>query len=136
MNVVEWKSEYSVGMAKIDEEHKKLVEMINAAHSSANCLPNAKAASELIGEMEAYAKSHFQTEERLMEKHNYPMAAQHIKAHQAFLNHVKNADTDFSNDNFVPGTVKIVSFLADWLVKHILETDKKLGDFLQEQGLA
>ncbi len=135
MSILKWQDEYSVGVAQIDEEHKALIGMINAAHAHANGLAGSKTVKVLIEEMQAYAANHFKTEEKLMEEYEFPLAERHIAAHVQFAEYVGNADKEFATEYFVPGTIKIVSFLAEWLKVHILETDKVLGEFLREKGV-
>lgn len=135
MGVITWKDEYATGVAKIDEEHKRLVEMINDAHAGADNLPDGKAAKVVISEMREYASSHFKTEEELMERYGYPDKEEHLRAHEAFLKKVESSESEFASDSFVPAAVKVVSYLADWLVNHILKTDIKFGRFLKEQGV-
>ncbi|MDC0336340.1 bacteriohemerythrin [Pseudodesulfovibrio sp.] len=135
MPILEWKDEYSVGVEKIDNEHKRLVEMINTAHQSVDTLADVKAVKALRAEMKRYATTHFATEEMLMKEHDYPDADRHVAEHKRFLEQVKAADVNFAADRIVPGTIKILSFLADWLVKHILQTDMQLGTYLKEKGV-
>lgn len=133
--IVPWKDEYEVGVEAIDAEHQTLVEMINTAHESVDRGTTPEDARTLVAAMQEYAETHFATEERLMMAHAYPGAADHIAEHVDFLSRVK-ADTDsFADDDVIPGTVKVLSFLADWLVAHILRTDRELGRFLADKGI-
>ncbi len=134
MPIVSWKDEYSVGIAKIDDEHKQLIAMIDKAHDYVESQPNSEAVQELLADMENYAVSHFDTEEAYMKVYDYPETKKHKAEHAVFLKRVKEADINFADDTFVPGTVKILSFLADWLVKHIFGSDKQFGEFLMEKG--
>ena len=134
MPIVSWKDEYSVGISKIDDEHKQLIGMIDEAHDYVDSKPSSEAIKKLLADMEDYAISHFDTEEAYMKVYDYPGTKGHKAEHAIFLEQVRAADVNFADDSFVPGTVKILSFLADWLVKHILGSDKKFGDFLLEKG--
>lgn len=135
MAILEWKDDFSVGVQVIDAEHRTLVAMINKAHNSVNDIEDSAALNELLADMQRYAESHFATEESYMLAHDYPGTSSHVNEHKYFLKQVAAANTRFADDRLVPGTVKILSFLADWLVKHILETDKLLGDYLRTQGV-
>lgn len=133
MPVLHWKDEYAVGIPTIDEEHHQLVAMINDAHDAIEAGVEEKAAKQLIRDMKEYAVTHFATEELLMRDHDYPGIADHITEHLDFLDRVRGSGKSFSGDNFVPGTVKILAFLADWLVHHILQTDHDLARYLKER---
>ncbi|MGL1863684.1 MAG: bacteriohemerythrin [Pseudodesulfovibrio sp.] len=134
MPIVSWKDEYSVGIAKIDDEHKQLIAMIDEAHDYVESQPSSDAVKKLLAAMENYAISHFDTEEAYMKVYDYPGTKGHKAEHAIFLEQVRAGDVNFADDTFVPGTVKILSFLADWLVTHILGSDKQFGDFLMEKG--
>lgn len=135
MAILEWKDDYSVGITVIDAEHRTLVAMINKAHESVDTTTTPEAVEELIADMKGYAERHFATEEAYMTAHDYPGTSSHVGEHKYFLKQVEEAETKFEDDRLVPGTVKVLAFLADWLVKHILQTDKLLGDYLKMQGV-
>lgn len=134
MPILEWKDAYSIGNAKIDSEHMKLVEMINTAHASVDSSTSNRDVEKLVDSMVEYAKNHFATEEKYMSEYGYPDMQNHVNEHWQFVTKI-SADVPFADGPILPGTVKILSFLADWLVWHILESDKKLGKFLQKKGV-
>lgn len=134
MPILEWKDAYSIGNAKIDSEHMKLVEMINTAHASVDSKTSNRDVEKLVDAMVEYAKTHFATEEKYMAEYNYPDTANHKNEHWQFVTNISK-EVPFADGPILPGTVKILSFLADWLVKHMMGTDRKLGEFLQEKGV-
>ncbi len=135
MSILKWKNEYSVGVEIIDSEHRQLIEMINKAFDSVENMEEDEVLSELVEEMRRYAMTHFATEEKLMREYGYPEAEEHKKQHNDFMITAASSDNMLSNDNIELEPIKIFKFLADWLRKHILGTDKKLGAFLNEKGV-
>ena len=134
MPLITWKDDFSVGVASIDDQHKKLIDMINRAEKSAMDSNDADELSDLIMDMNAYARSHFAHENQLMETHGYPDAAGHMAMHDAFAKRAMPfQDSGLDNDALDP--VAIFKYLAQWLNKHILETDMELGRFLNERGV-
>ncbi|OEU66219.1 MAG: hemerythrin [Desulfovibrio sp. S3730MH75] len=134
MPILTWKDDYSVGVKKIDEEHKMLIEMINKAYDSVETMREEKILVELIEEMRSYAMTHFATEEMYMKHYNYPLSDTHRMQHNEFLIKVASTDNLLFSDNSKVDPLKIFRFLADWLRNHILKTDKKFGAFLIEKG--
>ncbi|CCO22947.1 bacteriohemerythrin [Maridesulfovibrio hydrothermalis] len=135
MSILTWKDEYSVGVRIIDNEHKQLIAMINKAYDSVEKMEEEKVLLELVDEMRKYAMTHFATEEKLMEIHNYPETAEQKKQHNDFMIKAASSDNMLSSDNGAVDPIKVFKYLADWLRGHIMGTDKKLGIFLNEKGI-
>ncbi|MDW8094977.1 MAG: bacteriohemerythrin, partial [Caldimicrobium sp.] len=85
-----------------------------------------------LDELVSYASYHFNTEEALMSKYGFPELANHKREHEAFKAKIKEF-MDKKAKGEVTLSVEIMTFLKDWLVKHIMGTDKKYGPFLQEK---
>lgn len=134
MPIMNWDEAYSVGVERIDTEHRKLIDMINSAHDTAETENDTAALAGLVTDMIEYATIHFSTEAWLMKEHGFPGATEHMKAHQTFTDKVVTRDgtasIDWGND-----PIPVFQFLADWLKHHIMETDKELGQFLNDRGV-
>ena len=135
MPVLSWKDGYSVGVRSIDDEHKQLLAMINRAYDSVENMEEEKVMMELVEEMRRYAMVHFATEEKMMLQYDYPFSKEHKLEHNDFM--IKAASSNNILDTSPKGIepVKIFKYLADWLREHIMKTDKKLGEFLNEKGV-
>ena len=134
MPLLAWNDSYAVGVAEIDEQHKRLFDMINRAEAAAEGQGDAGVLSELIMDLNAYARSHFALEGRLMRDHDYPDSDAHLEQHAEFAKRTMPfQDSGLDNDALDPAG--IFQYLADWLKHHILETDMELGRFLNEKGV-
>jgi hemerythrin len=71
-----WDPAYSVGIAVIDEQHKRIIEYINELNKATLYQDNQKVASVLLHLVD-YTISHFSFEESLMEEANYTMLEAH-----------------------------------------------------------
>jgi hemerythrin-like metal-binding protein len=119
-----WDKIYSVGHEEIDNQHRKLIEMINQAYNAIISDRSLQEAESLIDKMYDYTDYHFKMEENYFQKLNYPEKDTHIKEHKLFLKKIKTFKSDLkSADDEV--ITHIFTFLRDWLVKHILYVDKK-----------
>ncbi len=122
---MQWSVEYSIGVFNIDQEHKKLFEIITMIeHSEQNNINIV----DVLKKMVEYVKLHFASEEKFMRKIYYPNLDYHIQLHRKFeaqiilyLNQLKKGE---QIDIF-----SIKQFLEKWLINHILKEDKKIGEY-------
>lgn len=134
MPFVEWKDEFSVGIQKLDEQHKKLVEYLNRLYSDLEGGKGKDAVGEVLGGMIRYTKEHFITEETLMKRHGYPDYESHAEKHRKMAERVLELKIQYGNGEIEDPTA-ITRFLKDWLAKHIMGTDRKYGPFLNAKGV-
>ena len=135
MPIITWDETYSVGVERIDAEHKRLIAMINKAYDAAETMDDKAVLSDLIEDMVEYATTHFSTESDLMKQYKYPGREEHLLEHSNFTAKAVISGTAEPSDEWRVNPIKIFQFLAEWLKNHILETDKELGAFLNEQGV-
>lgn len=134
MSYFNWKEEYSVGVAIIDVQHKKLIELINLLHESMKQGKAEKIMNVIIRQLIDYTGYHFREEERLMAQINYYDTQKHMKEHIDFVIKVKEQNEKlFSGPTLL--SLDLSRFLKKWLMEHILSTDKKLGAELKNKGI-
>lgn len=129
--LIEWNDSYSIGYELIDQQHKKLVAMVNKMYEA---LLNGDAKDttvQILGEMIDYTNYHFKTEEEIIDRHNYQDAEKHKNQHQYFIDQSIAFKSGLKAENFtVP--YEVVKFLRSWLLEHIVSEDKKFIKFLNE----
>jgi len=76
-----WDPKYSVGVAEIDNQHRRLVELIDEMHIAMKEGHAREEAPKILGGLIDYTQKHFATEERLMDRYRYPAAAVHKDKH-------------------------------------------------------
>ena len=134
MPLIEWNQELAVGIEAIDKQHKRLVNLINMLHDSMKIGKGREVLGEVLNELTDYTVYHFDTEEKLMLKYEYPSYASHKKEHEKLTDQVKEIKTKFEEGDTVL-TVEFMGFLRDWLSNHIVKVDKKYSDFLNSKGV-
>lgn len=134
MALMTWDDKFSVNVKEIDNQHKRLVEMLNELHSAMSVGKGKDALGKVLQSLIDYAASHFATEEKYMTKFNFPGYAQHKTEHDKFVKQVLDFQAGFNSGKLALST-EVLQFLKDWLVKHIQGTDKKYGPFFNEKGL-
>jgi hemerythrin-like metal-binding protein len=137
--VVRWQDSYSVGVALIDGQHKELIRMTNEL--ALGCRKGGIAAEayfmKTIQGAVNYIKTHFYTEEVIMNRLGYPELEAHKKEHEDFVHQVLRNVREFEEKkNLVP--LELVKYLQNWVLVHIARSDKKYGDFidsLRDKGI-
>lgn len=135
MALFEWKDEYSVGVAMIDEQHKVLVGLINEMHEAMAKGKGKESLGEVLARLVTYTKKHFAEEEALLKQHDYPDFPGHKEKHDKMTAKVLALQSDFNAGTFQL-TFEVSKFLKDWLSKHILGTDMKYGPFFKGKGVS
>ncbi len=127
----EWDEKFVSGNEIIDNDHKKLVGMINELYSEMSSGDGKKIVSSIISQLADYTNYHFINEERLMKEVNYKNFDKHKAQHDAFANKVKSFIKKSKSDSI---TIEVASFLKEWMTKHILGSDKLLANELAKQS--
>lgn len=131
--MIEWDVKFSVGVQRIDEEHKKLIDIINKA-AVTNKFKKIRVVLATLDEMINYAGYHFLTEVTYMVGSDYSEYLFHRNEHIGFTDKV----IDFQN-RVVSGDSQVVNeaqeFLKQWLVNHIQETDSRYTDWFNRNSL-
>jgi len=134
MAMIRWDANLSVGISQIDNEHRKLVDMVNSLHQGVNSGTGKEALGAILNTLISYTKTHFDAEERLMKQHAYPDYLQHKKEHTRLMLDVGEVVKLYQTGTAtLPNNV--LQFLVDWLTNHIKAEDKKTGQYLRSKGL-
>ncbi len=131
---MKWEDSFSVGIKKIDEQHKKLISMINDFHISLSKGHGKQALSRILEQLASYVEEHFATEENYMQEFDYPGYIAHKREHDNFTAKVLQIYEDYQAGKEVV-TLELLDFLKKWLKNHILGTDQKYSSFFKQKGL-
>lgn len=135
MENINWSARYSVGVAKLDEQHKQIIGMLNRLVTSPEARDaNSETISEILTTMTRYSLEHFKTEEGLLKEHGYPDLEKHRQEHIAYRK--KAIDFSTATSLGVESVPQIlVTYLFEWWTNHILEEDMKYKSFFAEKGV-
>ncbi len=130
MAFLAWSPNLSVGIDFIDADHRQHIALLTELHDLMESGQTRIAAVEKLDELIEFSQQHFGLEERLMKENDYPGSEQHKAVHDALLDEIAelrerliSGDTDMGPE--------LIDSLKDWLIVHILESDKHLGGFLE-----
>ena len=131
---IEWKDEYSVGLDSIDQQHKKLVNLINQLTTAVDYSTGEEFEREALAELVDYTKTHFTYEEGLMEDNGYPDFEAHRAQHREMIAEVEAVLAEYEEDHDA-AMRHACGYLKDWLINHINGTDKQYSSFLIGKGV-
>lgn len=134
MALITWASMLSVGVKEIDDQHKKLIDLINQLNDAMLAGKSRDSMGKILGELAAYTQYHFSTEERLMGQYKYEESVDHKEQHKKLIQSVSDFKKQFDSGQTMI-SVELMNFLRDWLSGHILKTDKKFGSALNKLGV-
>jgi hemerythrin len=134
MALVTWNEALSVNIKSIDDQHIKLIQMLNEFYDNITNRSNIENISKLLISLKKYTQEHFSLEENYMKQYHYPLFNAHKREHDFFLAKVEGIEENLKNGKLVL-SLDVTSFLFDWLKNHIKGTDKKYSDFFIENGI-
>ncbi len=130
----QWKDSYSVKVAALDNQHKKLFDLINELHVAMSRGHGKDIVGDVLRRLIDYTVHHFSAEEMLMQNHNFPGLVAHRAEHKALTDKVLAFKKEFdAGTSYV--TVQLMTFLQQWLKNHIQTVDQRYGDFLNSHGV-
>ena len=132
--LVTWSNKLAVGVRVIDEQHMRLIELINQLSDAMYSGRGQNMLNKVLTVLETYALYHFDTEEKLMATHKYDESAAHKNGHELFTETVKRFRYKFDSGHVVVST-EILFFLREWIIAHIMKTDRELGLTLNRLGV-
>jgi hemerythrin len=134
MTILSWSNLFSVGVREIDAQHRVLIELLNRLAEAANRGGEAGLEAEALARLSEYIEQHFAMEERLMREHGYAEAPAHLEAHRRLTEQVQQMVSQHQKGQG-PSLEDLALFLRQWLVSHILQTDRLLGAALNRAGV-
>ncbi len=130
----EWKESLSVHFNLIDDQHKELINHVNALLSAMAEGKGRDRLTQVLQFIQDYVVVHFGTEEGLMKKYNYPGYELHKAEHEKLVAEFLEKKEKLSAAAVTSADViKTYNWLTGWVINHIMTTDIKLGPFLKEK---
>ena len=130
MTYFPWSQDYSVGVRLIDNDHKELVELVNSLYDQIEKSGNQAKIAAALAFLARYVREHFAREEALMADYGYPGLAPHLASHHKLAAKIHAAQRVFNAEPERLDPQKLLLFLREWLVQHILREDMKYVPYL------
>ena len=128
MALAQWTQELETGVAKVDEQHKELIRMVNSLHDALSQGKAKEHIEEAFDFMAHYVVEHFQMEERMMTEHNYVGFPAHKHAHNYFIHDFSALTSKYhENPNSSFMAIQLQKAILEWLLNHIMKVDKEMA---------
>ena len=128
---IAWDDVLNTGDHSVDLQHRFLVNTINELADAIESGGGKTALGEILVVTQYYTEWHFEQEEELMEKYACPVAETNKRQHAYFIDAFKKYRSEFRTQGGSNDLARtIYKELTDWLVNHIMKTDKQLADFI------
>jgi hemerythrin-like metal-binding protein len=134
MALMPWTDDLVLGIAKLDEQHRWLVDRINALHDElGKSAPDIKAIGDLLETVLEYAMNHFVVEEEMFKRHGYAPTAEDLAAQSNFSAQLFDALDKVQAGDAAAGK-NAATLLKDWLSGHIQTAGTSYAPVLKSKG--
>ncbi|MEW5814481.1 MAG: bacteriohemerythrin [Spirochaetota bacterium] len=130
-----WEEKFSVHVKEIDDQHKKLFAMINELIKAKEEGRDSEIIGHVLFEMVNYLDIHFKTEEKYMVEFGYAEYKSHLRQHSEFVQKTLEFGKKYRGKKDELSD-EVLSFLIDWVIEHVLNSDSRYSDCFIAHGLA
>jgi hemerythrin len=135
MPLMTWNDKLSVGVKVLDDDHKKLIGIINELNEGLSLGQGKEVLGKVLDELVSYTKVHFAREEEYFAKTGYAAAADHKKEHDALARQVIEIQAKYKSGAVTTLSLEVMRFLKRWLTNHIQGSDQEYGPHLNAKGI-
>ena len=128
---IKFSDEHLIGVSEIDNQHNHLIVLANGLNDAVKRGDSSDILNGLYDELLYYTQFHFSTEERYMRDYQYPGEQLHRQEHTRLLQETAYVSLHLGRD----GDALMLQTIKDWLMNHILASDKALGRYLNDRGV-
>lgn len=141
---IAWRKQISTGNDLIDQDHKYLLCLFNSIELAQGTPEGLKLLPVFFGQLLDYTKEHFQREERIQLKMEYPGYMEHKLKHQQIITHLdtameklntllKNSDEGQDHESLKQQLDhEILSLAREWVIDHLIKTDLEMQPYLKK----
>jgi len=138
MSIV-WRDRMSIDGGLIDNDHRYLIGLVNEVDSvrPSPAMPEQLAA--ILARLDAYARIHFEREERLQAAAGFPYASAHHRRHADLARQLDAMRAECGKavapQEMLTFQNRLGDFLHQWLVDHIVKADILMKPFVAKMQL-
>lgn len=132
---VPWIEGLDISVKHLNEDHHALLDKLNVllVTLSWNDSESIMLASNALRHT---AQVHFEKEESLMRRANYPDFEKHSASHQELIRGLDELRFKVDTVEHVAALLDLSPYLERWFVPHLTHDDKRLADFVANQSIA
>ncbi len=133
MAILTWNEKLSVGVPELDNQHKKLIDLVNNFFEALKSGSSSSVIGASMPVLQNYVNKHFAEEEAFMKKIGYPKIAEHHAIHVELGEKVEKLSAALASGKEV-NALKVGQFFKNWLVEHIVREDSQYGKFAAQMS--
>lgn len=130
MAYFEWADDLVIDHGPIDQDHRKLVAMVNELHTATSQGSGQIVVAKILDALIHYTADHLRMEEQLMASVNFPNLEKHKLGHRLFIDSLHDLRQKYKAGSITVAS-QLSTVLRDWLSLHIRRNDKELLSFLK-----
>lgn len=132
MSPINWNDSFNVGNPEIDQQHREWVRIFNELENSVlqGSPENTKAKQmQTLKEILEFTEKHFEAEEKLMSRYNYPGTVQHKRMHKEFNQKIYDQYRLILSGELVLNS-EVLKLIQTWFMHHTASEDIKAFSFI------
>ncbi|WP_243358055.1 bacteriohemerythrin [Fundidesulfovibrio terrae] len=118
-----WSPNLAMGHPEIDEQHRMLIHMIRELSARMDAGEHRQGVLDALQGLLAYAATHFEDEEEMMEEAEWEGLDRHEGLHAEFLWKAGDLEAQLKDD-YAQASRELLEYLLTWLVAHIATEDR------------
>ncbi len=131
MPYITWEKEWDTGIAVIDRQHRRIIELINDLYKVRDRGSSRDVVERSLRDLIDYTISHFRFEEELQVEVGYPYAKAHKHLHDVFANKLIRFQERFAAGEDV--LMEVADVLEKWLENHVIIDDVDYAPLARKQ---
>lgn len=129
MSLIDWRDEFSLGIASVDHEHRELIDLINETYDKLSVEKPDMSVLDVLGAIHSKISAHFALEERIMRERDYDEYQAHKEEHEHLLDGIRDIMDDYEDEK-VFDKESFAQRLAEWFTVHFKTKDARLHKYL------
>lgn len=133
MALIEWRPSFSVSVPALDNQHKRLISLINELHAAMLTGKGSAAQAGILAELIHYTQGHFDAEEAYMRSVQFAGFPDHRLKHEMLTREVLTFQKNLEAGNVIL-SIDLMNFLRDWLQNHIAVEDSQYAAWVKRNA--
>ena len=130
-----WTNQMSVGVKLLNNDHKKLVLLINQLHDGLMAGRAKPALDRLFEDLVSYTRVHHANEEQLFVETGFQGSAAHMLEHDSTIERAVELQLRFKSSEVFAAELEILHQLREWLFRHIQGSDQEFVSHFKVKGI-
>ena len=121
-----WDDKYETGIAAIDQDHQRLVKLINDLYEAMQDGSGGALLLPIFTALKHYTENHFAREESYMIECDAPDHENHSREHRRMVAKLAELESRHRHGEAAI-SLQTLTFLRDWLKSHICKVDQAMA---------